>query len=111
MLTRAERELCQGQLQLTALDGRLQSAPLRRLHTLSERLERLDRTRLTLGHHETLKRGFVILRGDGEVVTSRGEAERATQLEAQFHDGRLLLGPKSAKRGKGDDLPSQGSLF
>ncbi|MFA9231532.1 MAG: exodeoxyribonuclease VII large subunit [Microgenomates group bacterium] len=115
LLGRAERDVAQGSTRLTALDARLQLAPMRRLADLTERLNRLDRTRLTLGHDETLKRGFAIVRGDGEVVTSRVAAEKASVLEAQFHDGRVSLAARGAKRGKSEGGPQdgspQGSLF
>ena len=76
------------------------------------RLDALERMRLTLGYAETLKRGFAVVRGDDRVVTSKTEAEAATALEIEFHDGRLVLGARPPRKGKGDAAPpTQGSLF
>ena len=66
--------------------------------------------RLTLGYAETLKRGYAILRGDGQVVTTKAAAEKAGVLEVEFTDGRLVLGAK-AKARKSGETPEQGSLF
>ncbi|MBL9057201.1 MAG: exodeoxyribonuclease VII large subunit, partial [Rhodobacteraceae bacterium] len=64
-----------------------------------------------LGHAETLRRGFAIVRGDGHVVTGRAAAEKATVLEIEFADGRLTTGGKPARKGKPGEPPQQGSLF
>lgn len=111
LIADALRRTAEGRARLQALEARLQAAPLRQVRALSDRLERLDRLRLTLGPDETLKRGFVIVRGDGAVVTSRAAAEKSGVLELQFHDGRLPLGPRSPRKTRGDAGPGQGSLF
>ena len=111
LIADAGRKTAEGQAKLTALDMRLQAAPAARLAALSQRLESLDRTRTTLGYAETLKRGYAVIRGDGHVVTSKVAAEKATMLEAEFHDGRVVLGAKPARKGKADGGPKQGSLF
>ncbi|MFT4150397.1 MAG: exodeoxyribonuclease VII large subunit [Paracoccaceae bacterium] len=109
----AERQAARARGELAALDLRLQAAPSARLASLSQRLEALDRTRQTLGYAETLRRGFAVVRGDGAVVTSRAEAERAQALEIEFRDGRLAVGqgPRPARKPKGGEGPDQGSLF
>jgi exodeoxyribonuclease VII large subunit len=96
---------------LARLADRLDAAPRQRLARLADRLEALDRTRTTLGYAETLKRGYAVVRGDGAVVTSKAGAEKAAALEIEFRDGRLMLGSRPAKRGKGDGDGGQGSLF
>jgi len=53
------------------------------------RLAALDRLRETLGYVETLKRGYAVVRGDGEVVTDQATATKAKALEIEFADGRL----------------------
>ena len=106
----ARRDLGRDAERLAALDARLQAAPARRLSGLADRLDQTDRRRLSLGHSETLHRGFAIVRGDGVVVTDRAGAEKAQVVELEFHDGRVTLGAKPAKRGKGAG-PMQGSLF
>jgi len=111
LLADAGRDLKTGHERLAALDARLHEAPARRLAVLGDRLDRLDRLRLTLGPEETLKRGFVIVRGDGAVVTSRVAAERSGVLELQFHDGRLAMAAKPPKKPRGASAPSQGSFL
>ena len=111
LLSDAGRDLRVGRERLAALDARLQAAPARRLTMLGDRLDRLDRLRQTLGPDETLRRGFVIVRADGMVATARAAAEKAGVLELQFHDGRLALGPKPARKSRSAAGPEQGSLL
>ncbi len=111
LITEAARKRAEGAARLATLDARLQAAPPTRLADLARRLEALDRTRQTLGHAETLRRGFAIVRGDGHVVTGRAAAEKATVLEIEFADGRLTTGGKPARKGKPGEPPQQGSLF
>ena len=111
LISDADRDLNNGRERLAGLSLRLDGAPAKRLADLSLRLEALDRTRMTLGYGETLKRGYAVVRGDGAVVTTRASAEKATVLEVQFHDGRLTLGPRPVRKGKGGEAPDQGSLF
>lgn len=106
----AARDLGRNRADLAALAARAEAAQAARMARLADRLESLDRIRTTLGPAETLKRGFAIVRGDGQVVTSRAGAERAGALEIEFHDGRLALGPRPPRRKGGADS-GQGSLF
>jgi len=108
--TDAARRNAEGRHQLEALLQRLEAAPPARLAALRERLEARDRLRQTLGHHETLRRGYAVVRGDGAVVTSKARAEVAQAIEIEFHDGKLALGGKAPRRTKGEP-PDQGSLF
>ena len=110
LLTTAARDIARDQDKLTALTLRLHATPTRRLSDLNLRLDQLDRTRQSLGHSQTLKRGFAIVRGDGHVVTTKASAERSTALEIEFADGKLTLGPRPTKKTK-QDGPDQGSLF
>jgi exodeoxyribonuclease VII large subunit len=106
------RQGAEGRARLDNLAARLQAAPTARLAALAERLDRLDRLRQTLGHAETLRRGFAIVRGDGAVVTTRAEAERAKVIEIEFQDGRMKpAASPPARRGKGSGDGGQGSLF
>ncbi len=112
MVARAGGDLRRERDRLAGLAARLDAAPARRLAELSRRLEQLDRTRASLGHAETLKRGFAIVRGDGHVVTGRAAAAAAAALEIEFHDGKLALGSASAaKKPRGGGDGGQGSLF
>ena len=77
-------------------------------------LEALDRLRQTLGHTETLRRGFAIVRGPEGLVTQAGAAGRAASLEIEFHDGRVTVHPEGAppaSRRSAKKPPAQGSLF
>ncbi|MEF3046184.1 exodeoxyribonuclease VII large subunit [Pseudotabrizicola sp. L79] len=113
LLGGAARDLDKDRKRLTDAGQRLDGLALQRLADLSARLETLDRIRQTMGHAETLRRGYAVVRGDGAVVTSRAEAEKATALEIEFHDGKLpALGGKAAAPKKASPKPpTQGSLF
>lgn len=110
LISDATRKTAEGRAKLAVLDTRLQAAPSQRFDRLSQRLDALDRTRTTLGYAETLRRGYAVVRGDGQVVTSKAAAEKAQSLEIEFADARLSLGPRPAKKPKSGG-PEQGSLF
>ncbi|SFC98169.1 exodeoxyribonuclease VII large subunit [Tropicimonas isoalkanivorans] len=95
---------------LDALSARLAVAALSQQRRRRDKLAAFARILQSLNYEETLKRGFVVVRGDGEVVTDRAAAERARALELQFHDGRLKIGGV-AKQTRAKDTPDQGSLF
>ena len=57
-------------------------------------LDALDRLRQTLGHTETLRRGFVIVRGPEGLLTSAAAAARVPRLDLEFHDGHLGAVPE-----------------
>jgi exodeoxyribonuclease VII large subunit len=109
LIAEAARNVTRGQGALAALSARLDAAPAARLTALEARLAALGRTHQTLGYRETLKRGYAVVRGDGAVVTGKADAEGATTLEIEFHDGKLLLGPRAKKPKSGP--AGQGSLF
>ncbi len=76
------------------LDGvlrRLSDRASRQQAERQARLEALDRLRETLGYVETLKRGYAVVRGDGNVVTGKAAAEQAHELEIEFADGRVTV--------------------
>jgi exodeoxyribonuclease VII large subunit len=66
-----------------------------------KRLDALERMRQTLGYTETLRRGYAVVRGDGEVVTTKAAAGKAGALEIEFADGVLAVGEGSAPPGSG----------
>ncbi len=109
-LAETERRQRQGQADLAARDQRLHGAIRSALARRDERISALDRIRLTLGHAETLRRGFAIVRGDGAVVTSRRAAAASGTLEIEFHDGRLQAGAKPARKPAAPQ-PAQGTLL
>jgi exodeoxyribonuclease VII large subunit len=100
---------------LDALVRRLVLAGETRNAGARARLAALDRTHQTLGYTETLKRGYAVVRGDGNVVMTKAAAAEAKALEIEFTDGRLALddAPKSpAKTARPKPPPpEQGSLF
>ncbi len=104
------RDQLKRQLALSNLSQRLASAGRAQLANWRLRLDATERLRQTLGYQQTLQRGYAVVRGDGQVLQSRAEAERAAALEIQFHDGRLPLGPRMARKSV-KPPPGQGSLF
>ena len=111
LIASGTRDLALGRDRLSLLTLRLDAAPAKRLADLSTRLEALDRTRQTLGYTETLRRGYAVVWGDGAVVTSKAQAETATSLEIEFHDGRMSPRPPGKKPRSSDPKPVQGTLF
>ena len=110
LIADAARKTAEGRTALAQLDARLQTAPAQRYDRLRQRLDALDRIRSTLGYAETLKRGYAVVRGDGNVVTTKAAAEAAVSLEIEFADGRLGYAKPVVKRSKSEG-PDQGSLF
>lgn len=103
---------------LLTLSARLARAGQGQTEGLRKRLDALDRMRQTLGYTETLKRGYAVVRGDGDLVTTKTAAAKANALEIEFADGRLTVGEgqapaskPSSKEKKKDTPPEQGSLF
>ena len=112
MWFRLWRGLAHGRERYGLASGRAAQAGRAQVQGWARRLAALERLRQSLGYVETLKRGFAVVRGDTEVVTSRAAAERAAVLEIEFADGKLTVGGKPARRGRKDsDPPEQGSLF
>ena len=100
---------------LERLAKRLGDAAMRQTNTWRERVAGIDRLRETLGYKATLGRGYAVVRGDGDVVTTKVSASKAVALEIEFADGRLAL-DKPAKSTKKPakskpDAPDQGNLF
>jgi exodeoxyribonuclease VII large subunit len=95
LLAEAARAQSRARTSLVALSDRLEAAPAQRLQAHASRLEALDRMRQSLGHRETLARGFAVVRGEGGLVTSAAAAARAAGLELEFHDGRVRVAPQA----------------
>ncbi|PRY25257.1 exodeoxyribonuclease VII large subunit [Aliiruegeria haliotis] len=104
------REIARRQQDTEGLGRRLDAAFASRLRQKGDNLTALDRVLRSLNYEETLRRGFAVVRGDGNVVTSKETAEAARALEIQFHDGSLKIGAARAGKSKGSK-PEQGSLF
>jgi len=108
-----QREIVAQQEVLARLAQRQAQAQANRLSDARQRLTALDRLRETLGYRETLRRGYAVVRGDGNVITTKTEAEAASGLEIEFADGRLKLGGAAPPRPRKTkpEPPEQGSLF
>ncbi len=104
-LADAQRTTAQGRAALEGLTRRLAAQGPRLTADRAEALAALDRLRQTLGHMETLRRGFAIVRGPHGLVTSVATAAAAPRLDLEFHDGRLPVGPLGDGDG-GDAQPA-----
>lgn len=114
---RFELDVVQGELvvrrqSVDAIAQRIADAGQQRVNAARNKIEAMDRLRLTLGYEATLTRGYAVVRGDGDVVTTKKAAGKAQALEIQFSDGRLVVGGKAAPVRKAAAEPTdQGSLF
>ena len=107
-----QRDVAQKSERIADLSRRLDAAFQQSTGKRRERLDALDRLRETLGYKATLKRGYAVVRAEGQVVTTKAEAEKAGGLEIEFNDGKMRIGgsvPKKAPPKK--KAPEQGSLF
>ncbi|SLN57930.1 Exodeoxyribonuclease 7 large subunit [Falsiruegeria litorea R37] len=102
----------------TTLSQRFSAIGKTQMDRLQAQLEHSARMLSSLGYEATLERGFAVVRSGTELVTSKVQAEQATTLEIQFHDGRVTTGhdgtqpsPKPAAKKSKPTPPSQGSLF
>ncbi|MFZ0096878.1 MAG: exodeoxyribonuclease VII large subunit [Gemmobacter sp.] len=127
LIAQADRQRLEGTAKLAQFSARLDAAPAARLAEMQRRLDALDRTRLTLGYTETLRRGYAVVRAGADVVTEAALAANAPALEIEFHDGRVTVvpdsgsttpprgGPKARSRPTPEEGPksgpTQGSLF
>ncbi|MEP1963416.1 exodeoxyribonuclease VII large subunit [Tateyamaria sp.] len=100
----------QAKVRLGTVSSRLQAVGTRQITELRARLEAMDRLRETLSYKATLARGYAVVRGGGEIVTTKADAEAASGLEIEFSDGKLKLGGGATKKAKAKP-PEQGSLF
>ncbi len=95
------------------ISARLSRVATGQVQGWTNRLQALERIRQTLGYKETLNRGYAVVRGDGDVVTTAKAAKKAASLEIEFADGRYAVGAGSAPRKAKpkETPPDQGSLF
>ena len=109
------REIGRKSDDLSKASHRLRTISRGQLEAWKHRLDALERIRHTLGYTETLKRGYAVVRGDGDVVSSTVTARKAKELEIEFADGRLGLSKASGRAAKSKagsrKPPEQGSLF
>lgn len=96
---------------LSATLRRMSSVAVTQVERQRSRLNALDRMRETLGYRETLKRGYAVVRGDGEVVTTAKAAKAAAALEIEFADGKMAPAGKPPRAKSKTPPKDQGSLF
>ena len=97
---------------VSAMAQRVADAGQQRVNAARNKIEAMDRLRLTLGYEATLSRGYAVVRGDGDVVATKKAAGKAQELEIQFADGRIVVGGKAVPARKAAPKPTdQGSLF
>lgn len=101
---------------LARLSDRLTQAANRQTTNWRTQIDAADRLRETLGYKATLERGYAVVRGGGQVLTTKSAAENASGLEIEFKDGRLKLGgggPAKPSKPKAEKPkpPEQGNLF
>lgn len=105
------RAIDQQGARLADLTRRLGAAQGRILQARKDRLERLDRMRLTLGYHETLKRGFAVVHGPDGLITSAAKAGVTPQFRVEFADGATEARPVAPRARRAKPAPEQKSLL
>ena len=108
------RQMTEGRAKLDRAGDVMTRGIRDRLMGLSDRLTALDRLRETLGYKETLKRGYAVVRADGDLVTRQKGLSKSAEIEIEFADGRFALGGGDgrlkAKKAK-TPPPEQGTLL
>ncbi len=106
------RDIERKKTDIAQIAGRLGRVSQGQVDGWRKRMDALERIRQTLGYKETLNRGYAVVRGDGDVVTSKAKAKKSTVLEIEFQDGRYKIGAAPARKAKPKETPpDQGSLF
>ncbi|PCH93422.1 MAG: exodeoxyribonuclease VII large subunit [Rhodobacteraceae bacterium] len=106
----------QKQRVLEGVSSQFQTAAMRQVERLRDRLTALDRLRETLGYKATLERGYAVVRdGSGKVVSDLKTAKSSDALEIEFKDGLIKTGAgtlSKTARSKPKTAPKdQGNLF
>ena len=96
---------------LAVMLHRLATVACTQTQILRSKLEALGRMRETLGYRATLVRGYAVVRGDGEVVTTANAANFATTLSIEFVDGKMSPTSKLTKPKTSTPPSDQGKLF
>lgn len=90
---------------------RLSEAGQRQTRGWRQKIDALERVRVTMGYQSTLARGYAVVRGDGAVVTNTKAAKKAAVLEIEFADARMIVGGKPVVKAGLKKPSGQGSLF
>ena len=96
--------------QLTRLLRQFCATGQRQLTGWRQKIDAMERLRVTLGYEATLERGFAVVRAGGNVITDTKSAKAASELEIQFADGRMTVGGKTPRKTAAKP-PEQGDLF
>lgn len=87
------RDMVRKKERLDAVMARLSARAQSDQAARTARLTSLVRLSETLGHHETLKRGYAIVRGDGALAMKTADVKGVKSIEIEFADGRVTLNP------------------
>lgn len=90
-----KKDLVNLEEKLSAQSIRLTPSYLRLLQYRGEKLMGLARLLETVSYTGTLRRGFALVKSQGNLVTSAGQAKQSTTLELLFHDGEVSVYRKS----------------
>ncbi|MEQ8256167.1 MULTISPECIES: exodeoxyribonuclease VII large subunit [Roseovarius] len=90
-----QRDISQKRADFERVTKRLSDVSRQQVRDWRDRLAAQERLRETLGYKATLSRGYAVVRGDAEVVTTKAAAQAATLLEIEFSDGTLAVGGSS----------------
>ncbi|MCC6006627.1 MAG: exodeoxyribonuclease VII large subunit [Rhodobacteraceae bacterium] len=109
------REMMRKEVQLQSTASRFARSASAVLEQRTARLSAAAQLHEALGYRATLRRGYVVARAAGDVVT-RAEGLAPGVLELEFHDGRIEVqhppGTSQPRRKAAPSAPgSQGSLF
>ncbi|MGB0798062.1 MAG: exodeoxyribonuclease VII large subunit [Planktomarina sp.] len=97
---------------LAEVGQRMNLAAARNITQKSDKLTATDRVRETLGYRETLRRGFAVVRSEGQVITSAAKAKGAAALHIEFEDGVHKVASKAVGPTRKATLdPDQGQLL
>ncbi|WP_339640796.1 exodeoxyribonuclease VII large subunit [Jannaschia helgolandensis] len=108
------RQVRQGETRLQALASRFVTTATTRQTRARDRLEALDRMRLSLGYERTLERGFAVIRAGDEIVTDAAAARNKPTLRIEFAGKQTVdvaTGESRAKPRAKQTPPDQGKLF
>ena len=84
-----KRDIQREHKNLEDLSIRLKKAYSVRVKDLGTKLQAIDRLRETLGYHQTLDRGYAVIRSNDSVITDKAKALPLTDLVIEFRDGDL----------------------
>ncbi len=110
-LSHIQRDLAQKTQATDRAVKALSNAAGRQQKSWAERLDALERLRLTLGYEATLERGYAVVWAGDSVITTKADAANAPALDVQFRDGRFKLGGSGGKSKAAKPAADQGSLF